>query len=495
MTKSLDQLTREALDAGDPGETVIDYSGHAFTRGWLRDTAGAVAARLGEIATEPDGLGFVARNRPWAIAAVLGMIAARRTISMIYSYQSPEALAETITRLGLQAVVMCDEDLSPPVREAASREGIAVITVDETGARLAMTGRTAGAEIKVETEPCIRLLTSGTTGKPKHYPMSYAAIAGFAQDGAAGIGARKIGIPMLFYYPLANISGAMTLLPPFLAGRSFILLDRFDVHRWRDFTVRYRSEQANLPPAGFGMVLDAGIPAEDLASVRLATTGSAALDPVIQTAFEQRYGVKILTAYGATEFAGTAAAWTEPLYDEWIDRKRGSVGRACAGVTIRVLDPTNGEVLPPGEEGVMDVQIARLGPNWITTTDLGLIDEDGFVFLRGRADGAVMRGGFKVLPETIESVLLSHPEVAAAAVVGVADRRLGAVPVALVQPASATTPDPEGLKAHIRRHLPATHVPTQLWIVDRIPRTPSLKIDRATVRAEAERRIAATREP
>ena len=495
MTKGLDQLTREALDGGDPGETVIDYDGRAFTRGWLRETADGVIDILASIATRPDGLGFVARNRPWAIASVLGMIASRRTISMIYSYQSPEALAETITRLGLQAVVMCDEDLSPPVREAADREGIAVIAVDETGAKLAIAGRANGAALEAEAEPCIRLLTSGTTGKPKHYPMSYAAIAGFAQDGAAGIGARKIGIPMLFYYPLANISGAMTLLPPFLAGRSFILLDRFDVHRWRDFTVRYRSEQANLPPAGFGMVLDAGIPAEDLASVRLATTGSAALDPSIQSAFEQKYGVKILTAYGATEFAGTAAAWTEPLYDEWIDRKRGSVGRACPGVTLRAIDPESGAVLPAGEVGVMDVQISRLGPDWIRTTDLGLIDEDGFVYLRGRADGAVMRGGFKVLPETIESVLLSHPQVAAAAVVGVADRRLGAVPVALVQPASTAAPDPEALKDHIRRHLPATHVPTQLWIVARIPRTPSLKIDRAGVRAEAERRITAAGAP
>jgi acyl-coenzyme A synthetase/AMP-(fatty) acid ligase len=491
MAKSLDQMTREALDGGDAAETVIDYDGRAFTRGWLRETAGSVIDILAGIATRPDGLGFVARNRPWAIAAVLGMIAARRTISMIYSYQSPEALAETITRLGLQAVVMCEEDLSLPVQEAAEREGIAVIAVDETKARLAIAGREAGAKVEAETEPCIRLLTSGTTGKPKHYPMSYAAIAGFAQDGAAGIGARKTGIPMLFYYPLANISGAMTLLPPFLAGRTFILLDRFDVQRWRDFTVRYRSEQANLPPAGFGMVLDAGIPAEDLASVRLATTGSAALDPVIQSAFEQKYGVKILTAYGATEFAGTAAAWTEPLYDEWIEKKRGSVGRACAGVTIRVLDPETDAVLPAGEVGVMNVQIARLGPNWIKTTDLGLIDQDGFVYLRGRADGAVMRGGFKVLPETIESVLLSHPEVAAAAVVGVPDRRLGAVPVALVQPASGTAPDAETLEAHIRRHLPSTHVPTRLWVVERIPRTPSLKIDRAGVRAEAERRIAA----
>jgi long-chain acyl-CoA synthetase len=491
MAKTLDQLTREALDGGDAGETVIDYDGRAFPRGWLRDTAGAVIDILGEIATRPDGLGFVARNRPSAIAAMLGMIAARRTISMIYSYQSPEALAETITRLGLQAVVMCEEDLSPPVREAAIREGIAVISVDDTGAaRLAIAGRATDARVEAEAEPCIRLLTSGTTGKPKHYPMPYAAIAGFAADGAAGIGGQASAIPMLFYYPLANISGAMTLLPPFLAGRSFILLDRFDVHRWRDFTVRYRSERANLPPAGFGMVLDAGIPPEDLASVRVATTGSAALDPAIQLAFEQKYGIKVLTAYGATEFAGTAAAWTEALYDEWIDRKRGSVGRACDGVTIRVADPAGEAILPAGEEGVMEVRIARLGPHWIRTTDLGIVDADGFVFLRGRADGAIMRGGFKVLPESIEGVLVSHPEVGAAVITGLADSRLGAVPVGLVQPVSPDArPDPEALKAHIRQHLPATHVPTRLWIVDRIPRTPSLKIDRATARAEIDRLI------
>lgn len=492
MAAGLDQLVREALAAGDGGETVIDYEGRSFSRQWLRQTASAVSDALAGIATQPTGLGFVARNRPAAIAALLGMIAANRTISMIYAYQSPEALAETVAKLGLQALVIWRRDLSEPVRAVAAREGIAVIAVDEDeGVGLALPGRPASGPEAPRDPPCIRLLTSGTTGRPKHHPLGFEAIAGFARDGAAGVAPQAAGMPTLIFYPLGNISGVMVVLPALLAGRSIVLLDRFDVGRWRDFVVRWQLARANIPPAGFGMILDAGVPPEDLASVRIASTGSAALDPAIQTAFEQRYGVKVLTAYGATEFAGTAAAWTEVLYDEWIDRKRGSVGQACAGVAIRAVDPASGEVLAPGEQGVMEVRIDRLGPSWIRTTDLGIVDADGFVFLHGRADGAIMRGGFKILPEAIESALISHPDVAAAAVVGVADARLGAVPAGLVQPvAGRGSPDPESLRAFLRERLPSTHLPARLWIVERIPRTPSLKIDRATTAAEIRDRMA-----
>ena len=182
---------------------------------------------------------------------------------------------------------------------------------------------------------------------------------------------------------------------------------------------------------------------------------------------------------------------TEEMYDEWGDRKRGSVGKACKGVSIRIRDQDNGELLPAGEVGVVEVQVERLGPEWIRTTDLGLIDADGFVYLRGRSDGAIVRGGFKILPETIEQVLTSHPDIAAAVVVGIPDPRLGKVPAALVQAISPEQkPDADELKAHVRQHLYATHVPTNIWVVDQIPRTPSLKIDRATARAVVERKLA-----
>jgi acyl-coenzyme A synthetase/AMP-(fatty) acid ligase len=489
MTETLDQLARRALDrAGE--EIVIEYGSETYDRAWTRRIAGDLETLLAAAQPRRDGLGFVARNRPACAAALLGMVAAGRSITMIYAFQSPEALAQTVRRLGLQALVMAEEDLSEPVLEAAAGEGIAVVALGD-GVRLVAPGDSS-AELRIEedAEPCVRLLTSGTTGQPKHYPMTFSVIAGFASDGAAGIKLIDSGVPALAYYPLANISGLMTTLPPLLAGRSIVLQDRFDPRRWADFIARFRPSRGSLPPAGFGMILDAGIPPKDLASIALVTTGNSALDPAVQEAFEQRYGVKVLTAYGATEFAGTAAAMTEALYDEWYARKRGTVGRACSGVAMRVSDVESGAILGPGEEGVMEVQVARLGPKWIRTTDLGIIDEDGFVFLRGRSDGAFSRGGFKILPEAIERALIAHPDVAAAVVVGIPDARLGKVPAALVQPISLETrPDPEALKAHVRNQLPSPHVPTGIWVVDQLPRTPSLKLDRATARALIEAKM------
>jgi acyl-coenzyme A synthetase/AMP-(fatty) acid ligase len=125
-----------------------------------------------------------------------------------------------------------------------------------------------------------------------------------------------------------------------------------------------------------------------------------------------------------------------------------------------------------------------MGPDWIRTTDVALIDEDGFVFHRARADGAIMRGGFKILPETIERALLLHPTISTAAVVGVADRRLGQTPAAAIQlKPGADQPAISELEAHLRDHVLATHIPAHWRFVADLPKNPSMKIDRLGVRA------------
>jgi long-chain acyl-CoA synthetase len=112
-----------------------------------------------------------------------------------------------------------------------------------------------------------------------------------------------------------------------------------------------------------------------------------------------------------------------------------------------------------------------------------VIDADGFMYHRGRADGAIMRGGFKILPESIERVLLLHEAISAVAVLGLPDRRLGQVPAAAIQlKPGVERPEVADLEAHVRRHVYATHVPAAWRIVEELPRTPSLKIDRPAVR-------------
>ena len=113
---------------------------------------------------------------------------------------------------------------------------------------------------------------------------------------------------------------------------------------------------------------------------------------------------------------------------------------------------------------------------------LASIDADQFITLHGRADGAINRGGFKILPETVREALLSHPAVRDAAVVGVPDGRLGQVPFAAVEPVAGCSPTEEELKEIVRQTLPRHHVPVAIVLVDELPRNPALKVSVAAVR-------------
>jgi acyl-coenzyme A synthetase/AMP-(fatty) acid ligase len=174
---------------------------------------------------------------------------------------------------------------------------------------------------------------------------------------------------------------------------------------------------------------------------------------------------------------------TADLYPEWGKRKFGSVGRPTAGAQLRITDPETGALLPAGKEGILEVISPRIGPDWIRTSDVAVLDEDGFLFHRGRADGAIVRGGFKLLPETIERALLLHPLVSAAAVVGLPDTRLGQVPAAAIQlKPDITPPTLADLEAHLRAHVLSTHVPVKWRFLKELPRNASMKTDRVAVR-------------
>ena len=214
------------------------------------------------------------------------------------------------------------------------------------------------------------------------------------------------------------------------------------------------------------------------------STGAAPLDVEVQKRFQDTYGIRVLLIYGATEFGGPVAAMTPALDAEWGDAKLGRSGRALPGAKLRVRDQETGEILEAGGTGLLDVVSPRMGPEWISTSDLVTIDEDGFLFCIGRADGAIMRGGFKVLPESVEQVLRLHPTVAYAGVVGVSDPILHQVPAAVLQfKKGVEVPDIETLKVHVRSHLPAPHVPALWKFVETMPLNSAYKIDRAALRA------------
>ena len=485
----LQQMAKRVL-AQDPEVPIVEFQGASWSVGELRrlaDQLDNLLAASGADARAP--VVFIARNQPASLAALLGLLRAGRSIQMVYPFQSPAAIAANIVRLRPAVVIAAKPEFAKEVQEAARGLGASAIRIDE-GEITAVPGfeRTnVTVPEGLPAEPQVEVLTSGTTGPPKHFPLSYSTIARHFVGGTDPLqkaAAADDGPPVLAYFPLGNVSGVYSVFAPLLQGKRIELLERFDVQAWRDHIVRYRPAWMGLPAALVAIVLDADFPAEDLASVKYFGSGAAALDPEIHRAFEQRYPGKILLSYGATEFGGPVAMMSPDLAAEWGEKKFGSVGRTFGENRLRVVDPQTREALPAGEEGLLEVLSPRVSPDWIRTSDIAVIDEDGFLYHRGRADGAIMRGGFKILPETIERALLLNPAVAMAAVTGIPDRRLGQVPVAaIVAKDGVDRPGFDALEAHLREHVLATHVPVAWRYVEALPRNLSMKIDRRAVAA------------
>jgi acyl-coenzyme A synthetase/AMP-(fatty) acid ligase len=480
---SLAELCEQTL-AIAPSRPAIEFEGRWQDWGAVQALAQEVRRQLADSGAGARGsVIFAPRNRPSALAALVAMLADGRTVRMIYAFQSPAAIAAAIDRLDASVVVMAEADFTPEVRAVLVAKRIAGIGLGDMSARL-VEGLEHGDPRPDPTDaPQVEILTSGTTGPPKPFPIPHSVIAGFVQNQGMTMIDDPDEPPFLMSFPIGNISGVYSVAASLLRGKRVVLLDRFSVEKWRDFVVRYRPKAGGAPPAAVAMIVDADLPPEDLSSLKFFSTGAAPLDPTVQRRFEAKYGIPILLSYGATEFGGPVVSMTPQLRAEWGEAKFGSAGRAMARVQLRVRDPVTDAILEAGQEGILELVSPRMGPDWIRTSDIVVVDADGFLFHRGRADGAIMRGGFKVLPETIERALLLHPAISAAGVVAVADPRVSQVPGAAVElKPGATEPRTEDLEDHLRQHLPSTHVPVHWRFVETLPKNPSFKVDRPALK-------------
>jgi acyl-coenzyme A synthetase/AMP-(fatty) acid ligase len=337
----------------------------------------------------------------------------------------------------------------------------------------------------------LELLSSGTTGPPKRIPILWRTLelALGTAHGTALFGAGDGALvgqslpPAISGLSLGNIGGVYMMLPSVLIGQRIVMLDKFAVEPWARAVKQYRPDMLSVQPVGLRMILDAGVPCEDLASLKTIVSGASKLDPDLQDEFEARYGIRVFGAYGATETCGSIIVWTDDLYDRYRQEKRGSVGKPIPGVEVRVVDPGSGEDVPHGTSGLLHAKVDRVGPDWIRTTDIAHIDEDGFVYVTGRADNAIDRGGYSVPPDMVADVLRLHPAVRDASVVGLPDARLGEVPVAAVElVAGAAEPSEAELIDFARGHLLAYQVPARVICVDELPRNASLKVMAPAVR-------------
>ena len=470
-------------------------------------TWSAVAALVDAFDTELQACGLgtgtevavILRNAAAHLCATAAVLATGRCLVTVSPLFADGALVDDLRRLDLPVVAAAEADWARPgLDSAAQSEGWLglELTGDPTApVRVRHPGRERPS---TDGRPgvAVRMLTSGTTGTPKRVDLTYRALAHSLASAAAHNGAnaerglRLEDRPSICWAPLVHISGLWTVIRNVADGRPTILMERFDPWEWARWVREYLLPLGGLTPAALRMVLDAGIPAVDLASLRGIVVGTAATPPDLVDRFVAAFGVPVLTVYGATEFAGAVAGWTRPLFEEWWPTKRGSVGVAYPGIALRVVDPDSGAPVPSGAPGLLEVQGAQLdgvggasGDRWVRTTDIGRLDDDGFLFVDGRADDTIVRGGFKVSPGKVAAALERHPAVREAGVTGLPDERLGAVPVAAVELVEGIAPPAEAeLLAFAREHLSPYEVPRTILVVAALPRTPSMKVSQPALR-------------
>ncbi|HEY5014370.1 MAG TPA: fatty acid--CoA ligase family protein, partial [Acidimicrobiia bacterium] len=299
---------------------------------------------------------------------------------------------------------------------------------------------------------------------------------------AAGPG--RTPSPNLIPVSLALNAGIYNVLFGLRVGAAVVVMDRFDTAAFADLVSRFAIRSTVLPPAAITMLADdPGV--ADLAPLRYVRSITAPLSPLQARRFIDKFGVVVLNGYGQAEI-GEVIGWTA-LDAREHPEKLGALGRPHPGVDVKIADE-RGEPVAPGEVGRMLVRAPSMAAGEATggdfggrldaeghldTGDLGRIDADGFVWIEGRAGDVINRGGNKVYPDQVEEVLRLTPGVADAAVVGVADERLGEVPVAfvVVAPERGAAVTDDALRAVCREHLAPYKVPAAFHRVEELPRS------------------------
>jgi len=492
-----------AIDGAAPA---VEFDGKWYSYGEMRAMMQSLQAILSaQGAVQGFAVGMLLRNRPAHLAAELAVIMSGYRAVTINPMLPSAPLREDLEQLRLPVLIADEQDWqSSTVSEAAQKTGSVGISISTRDGKLAVSivnglERRTQSDYR-ETMPgvAIEMLSSGTTGKPKRINLALRALSQslYTAAKAESRDVRKVELRssvQLQWLPLVHVAGIWNGMYALYNGRRLALLEKFDVDKWHALLVRHRPRFANFPPSALRMILERNFPKEDFSSLIAIRTGTAPLDHQLATAFEERYGIPVLEAYGATEFAGGVAGWSLEDYRKYGKDKRRSVGRANAGVELRVVDRETFEILPTGQQGLLEVRTKQIedGLRWVRTTDLASLDGEGFLYIHGRADNAIIRGGFKIMPDHVESVLRAHPAVYEVSVVGLRDERLGQVPVAALQlQPGAPQPSNEELQQFLRTRLKPYEIPTAFAVVTEMPRTPSMKISQPAIAALFQTRVA-----
>jgi len=491
MSLLAEKILFVSRSAGDAPMVATWDSPAAATWQSVADAAERLSTMLADFGLPAETpIGLVVRNDVETVIALLAILGAGRCVVYFNGLQPAERLLAEIAQIHPAALLygagQSDRGLIDTLASFGGA-GLTVTTDGQVQARVDFRSDRASGLHAVPQGSMIEIQTSGTTGAPKRIALPGELVLQSLIEGTRGSqGLASISVkrsPTFLFSPLAHAGGTFALLHSVLEARPVLIFDKFRLDAFRAALGKHQPRFLSLPPPMLRMVLDSDITREEMASVIAIRCGTAPLDPKTQQCFEDRFGIPVLVTYGATEFMGALARWTLEDHRRFSASKRGSVGRPSPDIQMRVIDEERGVVLPADQEGILEVRGTRTGSaDWQRTTDLARIDGDGFLFIVGRADDAIIRGGFKVMSGQVAAVLERHPAVHEASVIGIPDRRLGEVPVAAVVLKPGAEATPADIEAFARDHLTGYQIPARILIVSKLPRTVSLKVSRPGVR-------------
>ncbi|NEB82517.1 o-succinylbenzoate--CoA ligase [Streptomyces sp. SID14478] len=341
-------------------------------------------------------------------------------------------------------------------------------------------------------DTCIIMYTSGTTGRPKGAMLTHANLTWNALnvliDTDCAADERALVSAPLFHTAGLN----MLTLPVLLKGGTCVLVAAFDPAATLGLIARHRITTMFGVPTMYDLVARRPDWAEaDLSSLRTLLCGGAPVPTSLIATYQER-GLTFLQGYGMTE----ASPGTLFLDAEHALSKAGSAGVPHFFTDVRVvrsdLRPAGpgetGEILVrgphvmPGYWGLPDATAAAFTDGWFRTGDAARVDEDGYVHIVDRIKDMIISGGENVYPAEVEDVLLTHPDVAECAVIGVPDERWGEVPRAVVVPREGARIDPAAVLASLDGRLARYKIPKSLVVADELPRTASGKLLKSRVR-------------
>ena len=493
-------LAEQSFDRHGDYESIF-FKGRWYSTGELHERSQRLGRGFVELGIEPgDRVMVMMANSPEVGITYGGLWRAGATVTPAIFLLSGEELHHILEDSEARAVVTTPEFVETIKGAADGVESVKWII--STGAEqdgiislASLESAEPGSIVERDDDELAALMyTGGTTGRAKGVMLSHsnwwhAGEAAFSASHVEGVTRSLVCLPLSHSFGLLVTVVGLHATEPQMT----VLQEWPDPKEMLPLLAEHKVQQAPLVPSMIQMLLALPLEDHDLSQLRYIVSGASPLAPEVARELERRVpNVEVREGYGLTE---TSASFTVNPPGA---RRLGSVGTAMPGFEIRMVDEDDNEV-GPGEVGEVCVRSKTimkgywkapeateesLRGGWFHTGDMGRLDEDGYLYIVDRKKDLILRGGFNVFPRDVEDVLLEHPAVSVAGVVGKPDPVRGEEVVAFVQLGAEQSVTPEELIEFARQHLGKYKYPREIHIVDTVPLTPVGKVDRKAIRAQ-----------